>query len=150
MVVSPQCKIPFIISEVISDKTEKDRFRMLVEAIALARVGHFLLQPTSKKTFFVVAIYVNAKMVVTRYIVIQTEGRDTGEKPVCVFTIVVMCYLWKWTGLHPSEKLRPPSGRPKGRFSARDVQSDNTDHCISWRPGPREEREPSRHPQCRE
>ena len=91
MVVSPQCKIPFIISEVISDKTEKDRYRMLVEAIALARVGHFLLQPTSKKIFFVVAIYVNAKMVVTRYIVIQTEGRDTGDndKPVCVFMVLL-------------------------------------------------------------
>ena len=61
MVISPQYKI--IISEVISDKTEKDRFRMLVEAIALARVGHFLLQSTSKKMFFVVAIYVNAEMV---------------------------------------------------------------------------------------
>ena len=63
MVISPQYEISFIISEVISDKTEKDRFRMLVEVIALARVEHSLLQSTSKKMFFVVAIYVNAEMV---------------------------------------------------------------------------------------
>ena len=107
MVISPQYKIPFIISEVISVKREKTRSRMLVEAIALARVGHFLLKPTPKKKFFVVAIYVNANMVATRYIVMQTESHDAGDndKPVCVHGIVVMGYLWKWTGVHPSDRL---------------------------------------------
>ena len=74
MVLSPEYKIPFIISEVISDKTEKGRFRMLVEEIALARAGHFLLQSTSRRRFFVVAIYVNAEIVAFRYIAMQTEG----------------------------------------------------------------------------
>lgn len=65
---------------------------MLIEAIVLARVGHFLLQPTSKKKFFVVAIYVDASMVATRYIVMQTKGHDTGDndKSVCVYGIVMM------------------------------------------------------------
>ena len=68
---------------------------MLVEAIALARVGHFLLQSTSQKRFFVVAIYVNAEMVASRYVVMQTEGHDTGgnHKPV-VFTDLLCCITY--------------------------------------------------------
>ena len=34
----------------------------------------------------------------------QTESHDTGynnDKPVCVHGLVVMRYLWKWTGVHP-------------------------------------------------
>ncbi|KAN0081581.1 hypothetical protein V8E55_009205, partial [Tylopilus felleus] len=76
MVISPQFRIPFIISEVISNKTQNDRWRMLVEAIPLARAGQFLLKPTSKKTFFVVAIYVTANLVASRYIVMPTEDGD--------------------------------------------------------------------------
>ena len=96
MVVSPQFEIPFVISEVISDKKE-DRCKMLVEAIALARAGRFLLRSGSKKRFFVVAIYVDAGMVASRYIVMQTEGGNTAQdnKPVSVHTIVVMSYSRK-------------------------------------------------------
>ncbi|KAN0081576.1 hypothetical protein V8E55_009200 [Tylopilus felleus] len=80
MVISPQFRIPFIISEVISNKKQNDRWRMLVEAIPLARAGQFLLKPTSKKTFFVVAIYVTADLVASRYIVMPTEGGDAKKK----------------------------------------------------------------------
>jgi len=89
MVFSPKFEIPFVISEVVSDKGEADRCRMLVEAIALARAGQFLLQSGSKKRFFVVAIYVDADMVASRYIVMQTEDGNAGhnDKPA-VFTVL--------------------------------------------------------------
>ncbi|KAN0081577.1 hypothetical protein V8E55_009201 [Tylopilus felleus] len=80
MVISPQFRIPFIISEVISNKTQNDRWRMLVEAIPLARAGQFLLKPTSKKTFFVVAIYVTADLIASRYIVMPTEDGNAKKK----------------------------------------------------------------------
>lgn len=80
MVVSSLCGIPFVICEVISDERERDRSRMLVQAIALARAGQFLLKSTLDN-FFVVALYVDANMVVSRYIVMQTEG-DSDDKPV--------------------------------------------------------------------
>lgn len=84
MVFSPQFDIPFVICEVVSDRWQSDRSRMLVQATALARTGRFLLRSSSKKKFFVVALYVDANMVVSRYIVMETEG-DSAEgdhKPV--------------------------------------------------------------------
>jgi hypothetical protein len=84
MVVSPQFQIPFVICEVISDKHERDRSRMLVQAVALARTGQFLLRPASTKKFFVVAIYVDANMVASRYIVMEVGDGDACNdlKPV--------------------------------------------------------------------
>ena len=84
MVFSSQFDIPFVICEVISDRWQGDRSRMLIEATALARVGQCLLRPTSQKKFFVVAIYVDGNMVVSRYIVMQTEGGDpkSDHRPV--------------------------------------------------------------------
>ena len=43
MVISPQYEIIFLVSEMISHKTEKDRCRMLAEAIAVARAGQIHL-----------------------------------------------------------------------------------------------------------
>ncbi|KAG6380506.1 hypothetical protein JVT61DRAFT_8665 [Boletus reticuloceps] len=85
MVFSSQFDIPFVICEVVSDRWQSDRSRMLVQAAALARTGQFLLRSSSKK-FFVVAIYVDASMVVSRYIVMQTEGGDAerDRKPVSI------------------------------------------------------------------
>ncbi|KAN0081523.1 hypothetical protein V8E55_009147 [Tylopilus felleus] len=88
MVISPQFRIPFVISEVISDETENSRYRMLIEATVLARAGRFLLQCNSEKRFFVVAIYVNANMVASRYIVMDTGGggpeNEEASKPVSI------------------------------------------------------------------
>ena len=138
MVVAPRYEIPFVISEVISDKGEVDRCRMLVEATALARAGRFLLRSGSKKRFFVVAIYVDAGMVASRYIVMQTEGSNTAQdnKPVSVHTAVVMSYSRKCPGVHSSEKLPSPRGGRTGQLSARDVQSGDTNQCVVWRVGP--------------
>jgi hypothetical protein len=90
MVVSPQFQIPFVICEVISDKHERDRSRMLVQAVALARTGQFLLRPASTKKFFVVAIYVDANMVASRYIVMEVGDGDACNdlKPVSDYDCV--------------------------------------------------------------
>ena len=96
MVISPQFRIPFVISEVISDETENSRYRMLIEATVLARAGRFLLQCNSEKRFFVVAIYVNANMVASRYIVMDTGGggpeNEEASKPVSVHSLVILSY----------------------------------------------------------
>ncbi|KAG2336916.1 hypothetical protein BDR05DRAFT_79476 [Suillus weaverae] len=73
MVLSTSFLCPFMICEVVSQKNESDRFRMLVQGIALARVGqHFM--PGGEK-FFVVAIYLRANLTAERYIVTQ-PGAD--------------------------------------------------------------------------
>lgn len=89
MVFSRQFQLPFVICEVISDKYEMDRNRMLVQATALARVGQFFLRSDSQQTFFLVAIYLDANMVASRYIVMETEGGDDHDrKPVSVHSCV--------------------------------------------------------------
>lgn len=104
-----------MISEVISQKNESDRrCRMLVQAIALARAGQFLLQSTSNQNFFVVAVYVNAAMVVSRYIVMQS-GRDNSssneendllrDKTVSIPIFDVRSCSWKCIGVHSSERF---------------------------------------------
>lgn len=82
MVASPLFSVPFVISEMISESKENkenDRSRMLVEAIALARAGQFLLKSTSEKRFFVVAICLDISLVASRYIVMQTGQGDGAE-----------------------------------------------------------------------
>lgn len=108
MVAPRNFGIPSIISEVISQKSESDRHRMLVQAIAVARTGQYLLKSTSKRKFFVVAIYVNAKMVASRYIVMQTNPGDAETKPVSdKYSVVYLSYLLNYAGLHLSERFRP-------------------------------------------
>ncbi|KAG1789319.1 kinase-like domain-containing protein [Suillus plorans] len=73
MVSSTSFLCPFMICEVVSQRSESDRFRMLVQGIALARVGQCFM-PSGEK-FFVVAIYLRANLTAERYIVTQ-PGAD--------------------------------------------------------------------------
>ncbi|GBE81004.1 hypothetical protein SCP_0307270 [Sparassis crispa] len=73
-VVLREFQCPVILSEVVSQKDENDRYRMLVEAIVAARVGKYLLKPTSRKQFFVIAIYLTAFLEVERYIVSEDSS----------------------------------------------------------------------------
>ena len=103
-----------MISEMISQNKESDRCGMLVQAISLARAGQSLLQSTSSRKFFVVAVYVNAAMVVSRYIVMQT-GRDNSsgnkennlykDKAVSVPIFDARSHSRKCIGLHSSERF---------------------------------------------
>jgi len=57
MVSSPLFFFPFLACEAISQKKEEDQYRMLLQAIAVARAGQFLMVDGALKTFFVVAYY---------------------------------------------------------------------------------------------
>jgi len=74
--VSPRSFLcTFLISEVVSDGYESDRFRMLLEAIAVARAGQY---STRQGQFFVVAVYLWANLIVERYVV-----ANVGSRVVC-------------------------------------------------------------------
>ncbi|KAG1784539.1 uncharacterized protein HD556DRAFT_1427453 [Suillus plorans] len=73
MVSSTSFLCPFMICEVVSQKNESDRLRMLIQGIALARVGQCFM-PDGEK-FFLVAIYLRANLTAERYIITQ-PGAD--------------------------------------------------------------------------
>lgn len=64
---------PLIIAEVISIKNEQDRYRMLLQAIALACLLFELRKPNSGAHPFIVAVYLTATMTAERYIVMKRE-----------------------------------------------------------------------------
>ncbi|KIJ05250.1 hypothetical protein PAXINDRAFT_103854 [Paxillus involutus ATCC 200175] len=72
-ITSPNFLCPFVICEVVSIRSEADRWRMLVEAIPIARAGYQLMKRRSSRDFFVVAIYLRANLTAERYIVAQTD-----------------------------------------------------------------------------
>ncbi|KAL6298582.1 hypothetical protein BKA93DRAFT_47137 [Sparassis latifolia] len=70
---------PFVISDVMSQKHEQDRHRMLLEAIVAARTGSYLLKDRSQSRFFIVAVYLAASLCASRYIVTKADsGRQVG------------------------------------------------------------------------
>ena len=69
--------IPILIGEVISHDNEKDRWRMLCQAIALVRLGNQLTLQRAASTFVVMAVYVNNKFRADRYLLYMTK--DTGS-----------------------------------------------------------------------
>ncbi|OJA13562.1 hypothetical protein AZE42_13275 [Rhizopogon vesiculosus] len=69
MVSSRLFLCPFLISEIVSQDDEADRYRMLLQAIAVARAGQYLIRHGSPMRFFVVAIYLRANLTAERYIV---------------------------------------------------------------------------------
>ena len=74
-VVSKDFLSPLMLCEVISERDESDRWRMLLQAIAAARVGHHLQKShTQQMPFFVAAIYLRANLTAERYIVMQTAS----------------------------------------------------------------------------
>ena len=70
----------FIIGEVISQKDESDRYRMLLQALVAARVGRYLMK-SDKTPFILMALYLKKDLTVERYLLSQT-----GENlSVCAF-----------------------------------------------------------------
>ncbi|KAG5650424.1 hypothetical protein H0H81_012315 [Sphagnurus paluster] len=69
-----QLSLPLIIAEVVPKKEKQDRYRMLVQAISLARLAFHLRRPGSTAHPFIVSIYMTAGMIVKRYILMQTES----------------------------------------------------------------------------
>ena len=79
-VISPGFLCPFVICEVISQTDKEDRFRMLLQGVAVVRVGNYLMKSGSKRPFFIVAIYFTNMLVAERYIMIQVEPDDPKSK----------------------------------------------------------------------
>ena len=70
----------FIIGEVVSQKDESDRYRMLLQALVAAHVGRFLVK-SDKTPFILMALYLKKDLTVEQYLVSQT-----GENLlVCAF-----------------------------------------------------------------
>jgi hypothetical protein len=74
MVTSTSSHCPLLISEVVSEENESDRFRMLIQAIAVARAGQYLMKPGEE--FFVVGIYLRANLIAERFVVAQIESDE--------------------------------------------------------------------------
>ncbi len=68
----------YLLVEVQSDKDQTDRYRMLLQAACVARLGRLL----HDNPFIVVALYIENSGRVTRYFVFQRDGTDPM---VCTF-----------------------------------------------------------------
>jgi hypothetical protein len=75
-----------LLVEVQSDKHQYDRYRMLLQAACVARLGRMLYD----NPFIVVALYIENSGRVTRYFVFQRDGTDST---VCTFESKRSCVL---------------------------------------------------------
>jgi hypothetical protein len=66
--------LPLIIGEVVSEKNEKDRYRMLLQAVALARLVFALRKSGATKNPFIIAVYLTKYMTAERYIVMKLHS----------------------------------------------------------------------------
>jgi VIT1/CCC1 family predicted Fe2+/Mn2+ transporter len=67
--------LPLIIGEIISHSNEMDRYRMLLQAVALARLIS-ALRSDSTEHLFIVAIYLTKDLAAERYIVMKSRSSD--------------------------------------------------------------------------
>ena len=83
----------YLLVEVQSDKSESDRYRMLLQAACVARLGC----QSYNKPYIVVALYIENSGRVTRYLVFQHGGADAvctfKFKQSCVFSLVLLGFL---------------------------------------------------------
>jgi hypothetical protein len=68
--------LPLVIGEVVSFYDEKDRFRMLLQAIALARLIFELRKSGSTEQLFIVAIYLTKDLTAERYILMKSRAES--------------------------------------------------------------------------
>jgi hypothetical protein len=78
--ISKRHRCPYMIAEVVSNKDTSDRYRMLLQATAAARVGRYLMK-SSARPFVLMGIYLTKDLVAERYLVCQA-GKDNK---VCQF-----------------------------------------------------------------
>ena len=70
--------LPLILGEIVSFSNEKDRYRMLLQAIALARLIFTLCNRKSGSTKhpFIVAVYLKQSMTAERYILMKLNSES--------------------------------------------------------------------------
>jgi hypothetical protein len=71
---------PHLVLEIISNTSEADRNRMLLQAACLARLGNALRQDTGRDPFITSAIYIDAKLVAMWYLLFQPDVSETGVR----------------------------------------------------------------------
>ena len=69
-----------MIGEVASDPAERDRWRMLCQAVAAVRLANQLMQPAKKTTFVIMAVYVTDALIAERYLLYL---KQRGDRHVC-------------------------------------------------------------------
>jgi hypothetical protein len=68
---------PHLLLEVVSQTNESDRFRMLLQASCMARIGNSLRAPTSGKPIVIMAIYIDKHFEATQYLLYQPDVGST-------------------------------------------------------------------------
>ena len=68
---------PHLLLEVVSQSNEGDRYRMLLQASCLARLGNSLRASTSQKPVVIMAIYIDKFLVASQYLLYQPAVKST-------------------------------------------------------------------------
>ena len=85
---------PLILGEIVSDPRQgKDRFRMLLQAVALARAIFALRKAGSAQYPFIVAVYLTQNMTAERYIVMKVRSEEP-DKVVHRFSINAILFIF--------------------------------------------------------
>jgi hypothetical protein len=64
---------PHLLLEVVSQPNESDRFRMLLQASCMSRIGNWLRASTSRKPIVNMAIYIDKRFEATQYLLYQPD-----------------------------------------------------------------------------
>ena len=75
---SESVALPLIIGEVVSEIDENERYQMLLQAVALARLVFKLRKPGSTGHPFIIAVYLTKFMTAERFIVMKLHS-DSDE-----------------------------------------------------------------------
>jgi hypothetical protein len=91
--LSVDCLVSLLV-EVQSEKSEGDRYRMLLQAACVARLGRQLLDDDESKPFIVVALYVKNNGTALRNLVFQPDRLDPNvcaseSEQSCDFSLVL-------------------------------------------------------------
>ena len=68
---------PHIILEVNSQRTESDKFHMLLQAACLCRIGNGLRDSASSELIVIMAIYIDVNFKARQYILCQPDIKST-------------------------------------------------------------------------
>ncbi|KAI9513064.1 kinase-like domain-containing protein [Russula earlei] len=71
---------PHLLLEVFSERNERDRFRMLLQASCITRIANWLRASTTKETILVMAIYIDQDFQAHQYLLWQPD--ETPEQVV--------------------------------------------------------------------
>jgi hypothetical protein len=68
---------PHLLLEVNSQSNESDRFRMLLQASCISRIGNWLRASTSGEPIVIMAVYIDKHFKATQYVLCQPDAGST-------------------------------------------------------------------------